>query len=145
MIIKVKVRIEEYGSHADSISLCKYHFVWCRKYRHGMLELVRDELAELFEGIAERFGHEIVSVEVEIAPDHVQLFVEADSKWSPAEIAKQFTGYSGRTILKGHPEIKQRYFCGSGLWKDGYDVGTTGGVSEDVVRYIEEKEKETDH
>ena len=45
-----------------------------------MLELVRDELAELFEGIAERFGHEIVSVEVEIAPDHVQLFVEADSK-----------------------------------------------------------------
>ena len=112
-----------------------------------MLELVRDELAELFEGIAERFGHEIVEVEVEveIAPDHVQLFVEADSKWSPAEIAKQFTGYSGRTILKGHPEIKQRYFYRSGLWKDGYDVGTTGGVSEDVVRYIEEKEKETDH
>ncbi|ERG90517.1 MAG: transposase [Haloquadratum walsbyi J07HQW1] len=83
-----------------------------------------------------------VEVEVEIAPDHVQLFVEADSKWSPAEIAKQFTGYSGRTILKGHPEIKQRYLCG--LWKDGYDVGTTGGVSEDVVRrYIEETE--TDH
>lgn len=109
-----------------------------------MLELVRDELAELFKGTAERFGHEIVSVEVEIATDHVQLFVEADSKWSPAEIAKQFTGYSGRTILKGHPEIKQRYFCGSGLWKDGYDVGTTGAVSEDVVRrYIEEKE--TDH
>jgi putative transposase len=68
----------------------------------------------LFKGIAERFGHETVSVEVEveIAPDHVQLFVEADSKWSPAEIAKQFIGYSGRTILKGHPEIKQRYLCG---------------------------------
>ena len=32
------------------------------------------------------------------------------------------------------------------VWKDGYDVGTTGGVSEDVVRrYIKEKETETDH
>jgi len=73
-----------------------------------MLELVRKELAELFRGTAERFGHEIVSME--IALDHVHLFVECDPKWSPAEIAKQFKGYSGRTIFKRHPEIKQRYF-----------------------------------
>ena len=76
----------EYRSHAHTISLCKYHFVWCPKYRHGMLELVRDELAELFRGTAERFGHEIVSME--IATDHVHLFVEADPKLSPAEIVK---------------------------------------------------------
>jgi len=49
---------------------------------------------------------------MEIATDHVHLFVEADPKWSPAEIAKQFKGYSGRTILNRHPEIKQRYFWG---------------------------------
>lgn len=40
-----------------------------------------------------------------------------------------------------YPTLKQRYFWGSGLWKDGYYVGTTGAVSEDVVRrYIEETE-----
>ena len=129
----------EYRIHVHSISSCKYHFVWCPKYRHEVLELVRDELAELFQGTAERFGHEIVSME--IATDHVHLFVETGPKWSPAEIAKQFKGYSGRTILKRHPELKQRYFWGSGLWKDGYNVGTTGSVSEDVVRrYIEENE-----
>ncbi len=98
----------EHRGRAYSISLWKYHFVWCPKYRHGVLELVRDELAEVFQGTAERFGHEIVSME--IASDHVHLFVEADPKWSPAEIAKQFKDYSGRTILKRHPEIKQRYF-----------------------------------
>ena len=75
-----------------------------------MLELVRDELTELFRGTAERFSHEIVSME--IATDHVHLFVEADPKWSPAEIAKQFKGYSVRTNLQLHPEIKQRYFWG---------------------------------
>lgn len=104
-----------------------------------MLELVRDELEGLFHGTAEHFDHEIVSME--IADDHVHLFVEADPKWSPAEITKQFKGYSGRTILKRHQELKQRYFSGSGLWKGGYYVGTTGAVSEDVVqRYIEETE-----
>jgi len=58
--------------------LCKYHFVWCPKYRHEMLELVRDELAELLQGTAEQFGHDIVSME--IATGHVHLFVEADPK-----------------------------------------------------------------
>jgi putative transposase len=97
-----------------------------------MLELVQDELAELFEETAEQFDHEIVSMEID--SDHIHLFVEADSKWSPAEIAKQFKGHSGRTILKRYPELKQRYFCPSGLWKDCYYVGTIGAVSEDVVR-----------
>lgn len=120
--------VRDYRGHGHSISLYKYHFVWCPKYRHDVLERVQDELNELFRGTAERFGHEIVSVEV--ANDHVHLFVEADPKWSPAEVAKQFKGYSGRTILKRHPEIRERFFWGSGLWKDGYYVGTTGAVLE---------------
>ncbi len=104
-----------------------------------MLELVREELAELFQGTAERFGYEIVAME--FANDHVHLFVEADPKWNLAEIAKQFKGYSGRIILKHHPEVKQRYFWESALWKDGYYVGTTGAVSENVIRrHIEETE-----
>jgi len=37
--------------------------------------------------------------------------------------------------------VAKQYFWGSGLWKDGYYVGTTGAVSEDLVRrYIEETE-----
>src|SRR5699024_213444 len=97
------------------------------------------ELADMFRGTADQFGHDVFSLE--IAEDHVHLFVQADPKWSPAELAKQFKGYSGRTMLKRHPEIKDKYFWGSGLWKDGYYVGTTGNVAADVVqRYIEETE-----
>lgn len=78
---------------------------------------------------------------MKISTDHVHSFVEADPKWSPAEIAKQFKGYSGRAILNRYPEIKQRYFWGGGLCKNGYYVGTTGAVSEDAVRrYIQETE-----
>jgi hypothetical protein len=44
-------------------------------------------------------------------------------------------------VLKRHDELKQRYFWGSGLCEHGYYVGTTGAVSEYLVRqYIEETE-----
>ncbi len=126
----------EYRSHGHSISKCQYHFVWCPKYRHAVLDSVRDELVLLFHETAERFGHEIIALE--IASDHVHLFVEADARWSPAEIAKQFKGYSGQIILSTYPVLREKFFWDSGFWKSGYYVGPTGSVSAEVVQeYIE--------
>jgi len=73
MIIKVGIKMREYRSHAHLTSSCKYHFVWCPKYRHPVLGLVKDEVAELFMETADHFGHEILALE--IADDHVHLFV----------------------------------------------------------------------
>ena len=129
--------MSEYRRHAHTVSICKYHFVWCPKYRHPMLSYITDGLTELFHETATRFGHEIFSLE--IAEDHVHLFIQTDPSYSPAEVAKQLKGYSGKEILERHPELREAYFWGSGLWKDGYYVGTTGNVSAEVVRrYIEE-------
>lgn len=131
---------DDYRHHGHSVSACKYHLVWAPKYRHSALGPITDELAEMFRGTANQFGHDMFALE--IADDHVHLFVQADPKYAPSELAKQFKGYSGRMILKRFPDIKDEYFWGSGLWKDGYYVGTTGNVAADVVeRYI----KETEH
>ena len=40
--------MEEYRSHALSVSSCKYHFVWCPKYRHPVLNVVEDDVREVF-------------------------------------------------------------------------------------------------
>ena len=131
--------MEEYRSHAHSVSSCKYHFVWCPNYRHPVLDVVEDDVRELFGETADHFGHEILALE--IADDHVHLFVQTDPKHSPADIARQFKSYSGKHLLERHPEIREAYFWGGGFWKVGYYVGTTGAVSEEVVeRYIEETE-----
>jgi putative transposase len=130
---------DEYRHHGHSVSTCKYHFVWTPKYRHSVLDPVKDELSEMFRGTADQFGHDMFALE--IADDHVHLFVQADPTYAPSEIVKQFKGYSGRTMLQRFPDLKDEYFWGSGLWKDGYYVGTTGNVAADVVqRYIEETE-----
>ncbi|MGQ3722980.1 IS200/IS605 family transposase [Natrialba sp. PRR66] len=131
--------MEEYRSHAHSVSSCKYHFVWCPKYRHSVLGVVEEDVRELFAETADHFGHEILALE--IADDHIHLFVQTDPKHSPAEVARQFKSYSGKHLLERYPEIRESYFWGGGFWKVGYYVGTTGAVSEEVVeRYIEETE-----
>ena len=131
--------MEEYRSHAHSVSSCKYHFVWCPKYRHPVLNVVEEDMRELCSETADHFGHEILALE--IADDHVHLFVQTDPKHSPANIARQFKSYSGKHLLEQYPEIRESYFWGGGFWKVGYYVGTTGAVSEEVVeRYIEETE-----
>jgi putative transposase len=65
--------MEEYRSHADSVSSCKYHFVWCPKYRHPVLNIVENDIRELFAETADYFGHKILALE--IANDHGHLFV----------------------------------------------------------------------
>ena len=96
-------------------------------------------MRELFAETADHFGHEIVSVE--IADDHIHLFVQTDPKYSPATIARQFKSYSGKHLLERYPRIREEYFWGGGFWKLGYYVGTTGAVSGEVIeRYIEETE-----
>ena len=131
--------MEEYRSHAHSVSSCKYHFVWCPKYRHPVLNVVEEDVRELFSETADPFRHEILALE--IADDHVHLFVQTNPKHSPANIARQFKSYSGKHLLEQYPEIRESYFWGGGFWKVGYYVGTTGAVSEEVgERYIEETE-----
>jgi len=131
--------MKEYRSHAHSVSSCKYHFVWFPKYRHPILGVVEDDVRELFGETADHFSHEILALE--IADDHVHLFVQCDPKHSPADIAQQFKSYSGKHLLEWYPEIQEWYFWGGGFWKVGYYVGTTGAVSKEVVeRYIEETE-----
>lgn len=127
----------EYRSHAHSVSSCKYHFVWCPKYRHPVLGVVEDDVRELFAETSDHFSHEIMALE--IADTHVHLFVQCDPKHSPVAIARQFKSYSGKYLLERCPEIRESYFWGGGFWKVGYYVGTTGAVSEEVVqRYIEQ-------
>jgi putative transposase len=127
--------MEKYRIHAHS----KYHFVWCPKYRHPVLNVVEEDVRELFGETADHFGHEVLALE--IADGHVHLFVQRDPKHSPADIARQFKSYSGKHLLERYPEIREAYFWGGGFWKVGYYVGSTGAVSEEVVeQYIEETE-----
>lgn len=114
--------------------LCNYHFVFIPKYRKSILDKYKDDLKEIFHQIAEKWGFEILALE--IMPDHVHLFVSAPPKYAPAQIIKIFKGASSRELGKRYPESK----TSSSLWTRSYFVATAGNVSADVImEYIKEQ------
>ena len=52
-----------------------YHFVWCPKYRHAILEHIEDSLEASFRNLCDEYDYEILLLH--ISPDHVHLFISA--------------------------------------------------------------------
>ena len=113
-----------------------YHFVWSTRYRKKVLiGDVSTDLHMLHELIAEQKGMTLITQE--IMPDHVQLFVTAHPKFSPANIVKIFKGITAKKLFELHPEIKSKLWD-EHLWNPSYYVGTCGDTTKDVVQmYIE--------
>ena len=58
-----------------------YHFVWCPKYRHSVLDEIEQSLEVAFREVCDEYNYEILSLQ--ISPDHVHLFVSAHPKHFP--------------------------------------------------------------
>lgn len=125
---------DRYAKNAGAVFNLKYHVVWCPKYRRPVLVPPIDEcLKELINQVAAEHGFLLHTVEV--MPDHVHLFVEADPTRSVAEIVNRFKGPSSRFLRQEFPSLRSRLPT---LWSRSYYAGTVGHVSEATVRkYIE--------
>jgi putative transposase len=107
----------------------KSHLVWCPKYRRKVLVAPYD--ARLREIIAEVAAEAEMTLHVvEVMPDHVHLFVEADPTLAVAEIVNRFKGRSSRLMRQEFPALRSRLPT---LWSRSYYAGSVGHVSADVV------------
>ena len=111
----------------------KYHLVWIPKYRkHILTGDVVGYLKEVFNHIAEEYGFEIDTMEV--AEDHVHIFLEAPPRYAPAEVVQIMKSISGRELFKKFPKIRKQLWAGE-LWNDGYFVRSVGDkVTADIIR-----------
>ncbi|MGF7033663.1 putative transposase [Paenibacillus mucilaginosus] len=113
---------------------CKYHVVFCPKYRRKVLYPPVDiRLKELFHIKANELQAEIV--EMEIMPDHVHLLIKCDPQFGIHRIVKHLKGYTSRILRLEFKQLRSRI---PSLWTNSYFVATVGSVSlETVKRYIE--------
>jgi len=123
-----------YRTNAGAVFSLKYHLVWCPKYRRKVLVApVNVRLKELIAEIAAE--HEMTVHALEVMPDHVHLFVEADPTLCVAEIVNRIKGRSSRILRQEFASLRTRLPT---LWSRSYYAGSVGAVSEGVVRrYIE--------
>ena len=124
----------DYKTNRNVAYSCKYHLVWCPKYRRPVLTPPVDErLKGLLSETAAEHGINIQAMEV--MPDHLHLFLEADPTLSVAGIVNRFKGRSSRILRQEFPHLRSRLPT---LWSRSYFAATTGQVSEATIRrYIE--------
>jgi putative transposase len=127
----------EYKSNNNVVYSCKYHVVFCLKYRRSVLiNGVDVRLKELIQQTCERLNVEII--EMEIMPDHVHLLMEVDPQYGIHKAVKQIKGNSSRILREEFPWLKSRI---PSLWTNSYFVSTVGGTPLSVIKQYIENQK----
>ena len=115
----------------------RYHLVWAPKYRKWILRSdLRDFVEACFKEIAVLNEFEIEALE--IAEDHVHIFLGFAPRYSISQVVQRLKGNSARRIFQVFPEVKRELWGGE-FWEDGYFARTVGDkVTKDIIKkYIE--------
>jgi putative transposase len=128
----------QYKSNNNVLYSCKYHVVWCPKYRRSVLvNGVGDRLKEIIQSVCTESRAEIL--ELEVMPEHVHLLVEVDPQYGIHRLVRGIKGRSSRLLRQEYPWLKSRLPT---LWTNAYFVSTVGGAPLEVVKqYIENQKR----
>ena len=114
-----------YQSNNNVVYSCKYHVVWCPKYRRKVLTNgVDTRLKELLTEYAANLSVEIL--EMEIMPDHVHMLLEVEPQFGIHKAVKSFKGYTSRILRQEFPYLKTKMPT---LWTNSYFVSNGGRCS----------------
>lgn len=128
---------QKYKSNNNITYSCKYHVVWCTKYRRKVLVHGVDiRLKEIILEVANEFNSEVI--EMEIMPDHVHLLLEVDPQFGIAKVVRYMKGRSSRFLRQEFSWLKSRLPT---LWTNSYFVSTVGGTPISVVKQYIENQK----
>jgi putative transposase len=125
-----------YKNNRNIVYSCKYHVVWCPKYRRPVLvDGVDVRLKEIIHQTATELQAEVI--ELEVMPDHVHLLCEVDPQFGIHRLTKRLKGCSSRLLRQEFPWLKSRLPT---LWTNSYFVATVGGAPLEVIKqYIEQQ------
>lgn len=127
----------EYKSNFNVVYSCKYHVVWCPKYRRKVLVgNIASRLKEIIKQTVEEKQAELL--ELEVMPDHVHLLVEVDPQFGIHKLIKLVKGRSSRLLRQEFPALRKRLPT---LWTNSYFVSTVGGAPLAVIKQYIENQK----
>jgi putative transposase len=119
---------------AHAVWECKYHLVWCPKYRFRILSGdIGRSVREIIRQLCEWKRVEILAGNVQI--DHIHLVLSIPPKYSVSELGGFLKGKSAIKIFDMHLELKRRYW-GRHFWAKGYCVSTVGLDEEEIRKYV---------
>ena len=128
----------EYRSNSNVVYSCKYHVVFCPKYRRRVLvDGVDERFREIAQQVADEMRFDII--EMEAMPGHVHMLLEADPQLGIHKAVKRIKGRTSHGLREEFPWLKRRM---PSLWTNSYFVSTVGGAPLSIVKqYIESQKK----
>jgi len=136
----------EFKKLSHSLYQCKYHIIFCPKYRYRILtgDIASYVTQEIYRLCNQKVDIEVL--EANVQADHVHLVISIPPKYAVSRVMGYLKGKLALRVLSRYPQLRKRYW-GNHLWSRGYCVSTVG-VDEDKIRkYVkwqERKEKETE-
>lgn len=126
-----------YKSNYNIVYSCKYHVVFCPKYRRSVLvQGIDTRFKEIVVELASELAFEVV--EQEVMPDHVHLLIDCDPQFGVHKIVKRIKGRTSKYLRDEFPTLKSRL---PSLWTNSYFVATVGGAPIKVVKQYIENQK----
>ena len=126
-----------YKSNNNVVYSCKYHVVWCPKYRRKVLTGdIERRLKELVYEAAAEISVDVI--EMEIMPDHVHLLMEVDPQFGIHRAVKAIKGKTSRVLRSEYATLRSRL---PSLWTHSYFVATVGGAPLSAIKQYIENQK----
>ena len=124
---------------SHSLYECKYHIVFCPKYRFRILkdqvaEYVRQQIYSLCQ---QKEGIELLELNIQL--DHVHMVVSIPPKYSVSEFMGFLKGKLALRLFQQFEQLGKRYW-GRHLWSRGYCVSTIGLDEEKIRLYVKWQE-----
>jgi putative transposase len=126
-----------YKSNRNVYYSCKYHTVWCPKYRRKVLvEDVAERLKQIIVEVCREHQADVLSLEIML--DHVHLLVECDPQFGIHRLVRLIEGRSSRLLRQEFPLLKRKLPT---LWTKSYFVSTVSGAPLSVMKQYIENQK----
>ena len=126
--------MSRFNKLAHAIWQCKYHIVWCPKYRFRILKGAAEKsVKEIIHELCEWKKLDIL--EMSIQEDHIHLVISIPPKFPVSEVVGFLKGKCAIKVFDRHLELKKRY-RGRHFWAKGYCVSTVGLNEEKIRKYV---------
>jgi len=126
--------MSRFNKLAHAIWQCKYHIVWCPKYRFRILKGAAEKsVKEIIHELCEWKKLDIL--EMSIQEDHIHLVISIPPKFPVSEVVGFLKGKCAIKVFDRHLELKKRY-RGRHFWAKGYCVSTVGLNEEEIRKYV---------
>ena len=127
----------KYKSNHNIVYSCKYHIIWCPKYRCKVLvDEVEKRLKEIVMQVANELNVEILEMETD--KDHIHILADIDPSFGVMKFIKTVKGRSSRILRDEFAFLRTRLPT---LWTNSCFISSVGGAPLEVIKqYIENQQ-----